>query len=340
MTVRPLWWEHETVYIVDQTRLPDEYRVLALDTAAAVFEAISTLRVRGAPAIGLCAAFGLVLAMRSVEHDFDRTLKERRDFLNSARPTAVNLSWALDQVAAAGGDATLSPAQRVERMRARAVHLWEEDRAMCHRIGQHGAKLLEGVSAVLTHCNAGALGTAEWGTALAPIYALLERGVKVTVFADETRPVLQGARLTAWELSRAGVEVRVITDSTAAVVLQKGWVGAVVVGADRIAKNGDTANKIGTYGLAVLAKCHNVPFYVAAPRPTFDPHIETGAEIPIEARDPAEVTHLAGRRIVPEGVQALNFAFDVTPAEYISAFITDRGVALPPFSRSVPKLLA
>lgn len=332
-TVRPLWWEGDALYIVDQRRLPEHYQVLRLTDAEGVREAIATLAVRGAPAIGIAGAFGVYLGMGTLRgDDWDRRLEKVAEFLSSARPTAVNLSWAVNRVVEVG-----RRARNTQALLDAALAIWEEDRRLCHQIGELGAPLLEVCTAVLTHCNAGALGTSEWGTALAPIYALQAQGKILHVFADETRPLWQGARLTAWELSRAGIPVTVIPDSAAAVVLRDKRVQAVVVGADRIASNGDTANKIGTYGLAVLARHHGIPFYVAAPFSTFDLHLSSGTEIPIEERSAEELIFTGERRIVPEGAAVWNPAFDVTPAEYITAFITDRGVIRPPYPEQLAK---
>jgi methylthioribose-1-phosphate isomerase len=334
-TVRPLWWEGDALYIVDQRLLPEQYQVLRLTDVEGVREAITTLSVRGAPAIGIAGAFGVYLGMRTAQgEDWDHRLEKVADFLTSARPTAVNLAWAVNRVRAVGLR-TQDPRALLEE----ALAIWEEDRRLCHQIGELGAPLLEACTAVLTHCNAGALGTSEWGTALAPIYALQAQGKILHVYADETRPLWQGARLTAWELSRAGIPVTVIPDSAAAVVLREKRVQAVVVGADRVASNGDTANKIGTYGLAVLARAHDIPFYVAAPFSTFDLSLSSGAEIPIEERSAVELAFAGERRIVPEGAAVWNPAFDVTPAQYITAFITDRGVIRPPYVEQIAKLL-
>jgi methylthioribose-1-phosphate isomerase len=330
MTIpQPIAWTPDfAVRILDQTLLPDRETYLTLETVDAVAEAIRTLRVRGAPLIGIAAAMGLTLALRRGAATLD-TVCAASAALGATRPTAVNLRWALGRMerraagaAAAGED--LQPALRDE-----ATAIWDEDRAMCARIGAAGAALIDGDAVVLTHCNAGALATGGMGTALAPIYTLHAAGRRVSVVADETRPLLQGSRLTAWELARAGVPVTVIADGMAASRLRRGDITCVLVGADRIAANGDVANKIGTYGVALAARAHGVPFYVAAPSSTVDMATPDGAAIPIEERAAEEVAALGGRRSVPDGVQVWNPAFDVTPAGLVTAIITDRGVFAP-----------
>ena len=334
--------------LLDQTLLPTETREIACRDVATVWEAIRALRVRGAPAIGLAAAYGLCLAAQEARGqapgDLVACVGRAARYLATSRPTAVNLFWTLARMErrladaarpAALGDPT--PPAEVDRLRAallaeaRAIH--DEDRQDCRRIGQWGAPLLADVEGVLTHCNAGGLATADYGTALALIFAAHEQGHRLHVYVDETRPLWQGARLTAWELRGRGIEATLICDSMAAQVMRSGRVQAVVVGADRIAGNGDTANKIGTYGVAVLARAHGIPFYVAAPASTFDLSLATGSGIPIEERDPREITHPLGKAIAPEGIAVYNPAFDVTPAELITAIVCERGV-IRPVSRS------
>ncbi|HYW51831.1 MAG TPA: S-methyl-5-thioribose-1-phosphate isomerase [Gemmatimonadaceae bacterium] len=321
--------------IVDQTRLPGALVELQLTELPAMVEAIQSLRVRGAPAIGVAGAVGLaVLAARAaLEHPatFDAAITEAAQALRSARPTAVNLAWAVDRVLAAGEVGGASPAIRAASMRDEATAILAEDVAMCARIGEHGATLLRSGMTVLTHCNAGSLATAGIGTALAPVYTLHARGDVIRVFADETRPLLQGARLTAWELDRAGIPVTLLTDGMAASVMRDGRIDAVLVGADRIAANGDVANKIGTYGIAVLAMHHGIPFYVLAPESTLDPDTPNGAAMQIEMRAAHEVRSLGGVATAPDGVPVHNPAFDVTPASLVTAIVTDRGVFHPPF---------
>lgn len=326
--------------LIDQTLLPEEYREIECRTVQQVWEAIRVLRVRGAPAIGVSAAYGVVLALQGLRQGtterFRSGLSECCEFLAGSRPTAVNLFWALERMQGSieplsGGSA----ADLHEHLLSEARRIDAEDRSMCLAIGDHGSQLLQDGMSVLTHCNAGGLATAGDGTALSVIFAAVRAGKRVHVFADETRPLLQGARLTAWELQQRGIPVTVICDNMAAQVMREGRVDLVIVGADRIAANGDAANKIGTYGVAVLAKHHGVPFCVAAPSSTFDLSLETGAGIPIEQRSAEEITAGFGRRTVPAGVNVYNPAFDVTPAELIYALITERGVIRNPNRESV-----
>jgi methylthioribose-1-phosphate isomerase len=320
--------------LIDQTRLPAELDTLTCTEVSQVWEAIRNLRVRGAPAIGIAAAYGTVLGarkgvaggMRGVR----KALADASSHLRTSRPTAVNLFWAIDRLERTADSAIeTDPQGLLEGLLAEAHAIADEDRAMCRAIGRHGAALIRSGDAVLTHCNAGGLATSDYGTALAVIYSAAEQGKTLRVFADETRPLLQGARLTAWELREHGIPVTLICDSMAAHVMKEGRVHHVIVGADRIAANGDTANKIGTYGVALLARAHGIPFYVAAPSSTFDLSLPDGSAIPIEQRDPREVTHGFGRVTAPEGVDVYNPAFDVTPADLIHAIITERGLIRP-----------
>jgi methylthioribose-1-phosphate isomerase len=332
------------VELVDQTRLPEEFAYVRCETAQQVWEAIRVLRVRGAPAIGIAAAMGLVLGVRDSRAEdregFLRDLRRVKDYLATSRPTAVNLFWALERMErVALENAALLPAELKERLLKEALDIAEEDGAVCRAIGRHGAELLRDGQAVLTHCNAGGLATAGYGTALAVLFAAHEQGKRVAAYVGETRPLLQGARLTAWELRQAGIPVTLICDSMAAQVMKEGRVGAVIVGADRIAANGDTANKIGTYGLSILAGEHGIPFYVAAPSSTFDLSLPDGSEIPIEERGAEEVTRWGGRTIAPEGIEVYNPAFDVTPAGKITAVITEKGVIHRPEAASIARLL-
>jgi methylthioribose-1-phosphate isomerase len=324
MHVTPLRWNGHTLSLLDQRLLPREEVWLEYHTASEVADAIRDMVVRGAPAIGVSAAFGMAMAARQGAdlHAAARTLKQ-------ARPTAVNLAWAVDRMLRASGDLTLE-----------AERILAEDVAANRKMGEYGAQLLGARSTVLTHCNAGALATGGYGTALGVIRAAVEGGKHVAVFADETRPYLQGARLTAWELQRDGIDVTLITDSMSGHFFQQGTFDAVIVGADRIAANGDAANKIGTYTVAVLANAHGVPFYVAAPVSTIDPHCPTGAEIPIEERSAQEVTDILGSRMAPEGIHVRHPAFDVTPARLITAIITERGVLRAPYSDAIRELFA
>lgn len=324
------------VRMLDQTLLPGQKVMLTIATPEQMHEAIGMLRVRGAPAIGVAAAYGLWLGLRDLPDDLPRAEAEQelervRAYLAGARPTAVNLTWALARcartaLASAGGTGEL---KRAALQAAHDLRAYEE--ATTRAIGEHGAPLLRDLPGVLTHCNAGSAATVGLGTALAPIYVAAEQGHPVHVYADETRPLLQGARITAWELSEAGLPVTLITDNMAAVVMREGKVGAVIVGCDRVAANGDVANKIGTYGVALLARAHGIPFYVAGPCSTIDPHTPDGSHIEIEQRNPDEVRRLYGHPTAPAGVDVYNPAFDVTPAELVTAIITEKGIVYPPY---------
>jgi methylthioribose-1-phosphate isomerase len=330
------WSPSGAVRILDQRLLPETVVHRDLDTADAVAEAIRTLQVRGAPLIGITAAMGLVTELRgarTVPRDvFLERLTAAAGRLGATRPTAVNLRWALQRMCDVAQRSPGDSGSLWERLHAEATAIWEEDRAMCRRIGEAGLFLVPEGANVLTHCNAGALATGGIGTALAPIYLAHEAGRRVHVFVDETRPVLQGARLTAWELSQAAVPCTLIADAVAGSLMRAARIDVVLVGADRIAGNGDFANKIGTYGLAVLARHHGVPFYCCAPSSTIDPAIADGDAIPIEERSADEVRMVAGRAIAPATVATFNPAFDVTPARYVSGYLTDRGSVQPPFS--------
>jgi methylthioribose-1-phosphate isomerase len=325
------------VRLIDQTLLPTRLEYRDCRTVEEVWEAIRALRVRGAPAIGIAAAMGVVLGL---QHFSDRTrgayhrrLQEVTGYLRTSRPTAVNLFWALDRMERCAGPLLeQKPAEEVtRRLLQEALAIEEEDRRMCWAIGLAGAPLIGDGQGVLTHCNAGGLATADYGTALAVMFAAAEQGRSFQVFADETRPLLQGSRLTAWELQQRNIDVTLICDNMAAQVMKEKRVHLVIVGADRIAANGDTANKIGTYSLAVLAAHHRVPFYIAAPFSTIDPSIASGAEIPIEERDGAEVRRVGAQPTAPSASPVFNPAFDVTPARLIAAIITERGVMRPPY---------
>jgi methylthioribose-1-phosphate isomerase len=322
-------WNNGQIDLLNQQKLPHETEILQLKTIRDVWESIHNLSVRGAPAIGITAAFGLALwaqndNKKTVE-EFKVALLKQRDYLASSRPTAVNLFWALDRMVRSMNDS-----QSVEGAKAKllneAIQIQLEDEQVCRRIGEHAFTLFEEGSRILTICNAGRIATANYGTALSPFYIAKERGVSFEIYASETRPVLQGARLTTWELQQAGIDVTLITDNMAAHTIATKKIDAIIVGADRIAANGDTANKIGTFNLAILARTFNIPFYVAAPNSTFDLSIQTGLEIPIEERASDEVTHINGHRIAPEGIKVYNPAFDVTPHSYITAIITEDGV--------------
>jgi len=339
--IRTLYWQEGTLRLIDQTLLPGEYREITIETPEQLWEAIKTLRVRGAPAIGIAAAFGVALEAHRYTGDDSaeclRRIDRVCDYLATSRPTAVNLFWALERMRAC---ATVNAAKPVVELRARllaeAQAILEEDIRQSRQLGRWGAELLRDGDVILTHCNAGGLATGGYGTALGVIYAAREQGKRVKVFADETRPLLQGARLTTWELLQNQIDVTLICDSAAAVVMREQGVRVVLVGADRIAANGDVANKVGTYALAVLARRHGVEFYVAAPGSTIDRSLASGEEIPIEIRGEEEVRSFpAGSLIAPAEVPVYNPAFDVTPAEWVTAIITERGVARPPFEESL-----
>jgi methylthioribose-1-phosphate isomerase len=345
---RTLHWEGDAtgaLWLLDQTLLPTEVRELECHTAEQVWNAIKQLSVRGAPAIGVAAAYGVVLGTQEVRTappaQFHRRLDEVATYLASSRPTAVNLFWALERMqrTARAEPALNSPALH-DRLLEEARRIETEDREMCAAIGRHGAALLRDGDGVLTHCNAGGLATAGDGTALAVIFAAAREGKSLHVYADETRPLLQGARLTTWELQQRGVPVTLICDSMAGWVMKEGRVQAVITGADRIAANGDAANKIGTYSVALLAKAHGIPFYVAAPSSTFDLSLATGAEIPIEERAAAEVTHGFGKQTAPDGVAVYSPAFDVTPAELIAGIVTEHGIIRPVTPQTVRSMIA
>lgn len=329
--------------ILDQTELPERRVKRDLATLEEVFEAIRSLRVRGAPLIGITAAMGVsALARRKAREEpaadgstLRRPVDDWCDRLEQARPTAVNLAWALRRMRRAAGEVEGTARDVADRLRREADDIRDEDRRMCRRIGEHAVELLKDGSKVVTHCNAGALATGGIGTALAPLYVARERGMAVHVFADETRPLLQGSRLTAWELSRAGVDVTVLADGMASALMERETPDVVFVGADRIAANGDVANKIGTYGLAVLARHHGVPFYVLAPTSTVDLSLDSGSEIPIEHRSSEEIRRGFGTLTAPEEVAVWSPAFDVTPADLVHGIVTEQGVARPPYGESL-----
>lgn len=341
MSVQAISWTASgAVRVLDQRALPDAEIQRDLESAEAVADAIRQLQVRGAPLIGIAAAMGLVTGTRELRGSPRAAFLERLTalaaLLGATRPTAVNLRWALERMARVAAGTPGDGSALWERLHAEATSIWEDDRAMCRRIGEHGLALLPDGTNVLTHCNTGVLATGGIGTALAPIYLAHEQGRKLHVYIDETRPLLQGARLTAWELMHAGIPCTLITDAAAGVLMRQAKVDVVLVGADRICANGDFANKIGTYGLAVLARHHGVPFYCAAPWSTVDATLADGDLIPIEQRAAEEVTTIAGRPTAPPGIPVLNPAFDVTPARYVNGFVTDRGIVQPPFTAEPP----
>jgi methylthioribose-1-phosphate isomerase len=333
--VETIEWTAEGVVMIDQTRLPRETVFVTCRSYTEVADAIKTMIIRGAPAIGVAAAMGVAIGVERSEDEFDLICST----LAATRPTAVNLFWGIERMRRL--HATLTGQSRAEIVSAlvtEARRVKDEDVAICKAIGEHGAPLVPDGKTVLTHCNAGALATAGYGTALGVIRAAVAAGKKIDVFADETRPFLQGARLTAWELQQDGIPTTLITDNMAGHFLKSGRIGCVVVGADRIAGNGDVANKIGTYGVAVLAKENGVPFYVAAPISTLDLTLSSGDQIPIEERSSREVTEVYGVPVAPEGIAVQNPAFDVTPNRYVAGIITEKGVAYPPFTESLRRL--
>lgn len=344
--LRSLIWDDNALLMLDQRLLPEETVYLRLTTPQEVWEGIRELKVRGAPAIGISAAYGVVLGIIDFDGDTKQLAAEavkQAEYLATSRPTAVNLFWALDRMKARANALAAEGVSASEAIRAlldEAKQIHAEDEETNRLIGEHALTLFKDGMGVLTHCNAGGLATSKYGTALAPFYLALEQGIQLKVFADETRPVLQGARLTAFELQQAGVDVTLICDNMAGHVMSKGWVQAVIVGTDRVAANGDVANKIGTYGVAVMAKAHNIPFYVACPLSTIDLSTPTGADIPIEERHPDEVSHGFGKRTAPEGVAIYNPAFDITPSELVTAIITEKGIVRAPYTESLKNLFA
>ncbi|MCM3635323.1 S-methyl-5-thioribose-1-phosphate isomerase [Paenibacillus camelliae] len=336
-------WSYGQIDLLDQRLLPEEIVYLPLVTKEDVWEAIRHLKVRGAPAIGIAAAYGVVVASQAAEslEQWKQLVVESAEYLATSRPTAVNLFWALDRMKAAAEQIVVqgfSLEDSKKALEAEAIAIQQQDEETNRAIGEYALSLFKEDMGVLTHCNAGGLATAKYGTALAPFYLAKERGMKLRVFADETRPVLQGARLTAFELHQAGIDVTLICDNMAGMVMSKGWVDAVIVGTDRVAANGDVANKIGTYSVAVLAKAHGIPFYVACPLSTIDLNTPTGAEIPIEERPDEEITEGFGKRTAPQGVKVFNPAFDITPNEYVAGIITEKGIVTAPYEENLRKL--
>ncbi len=340
-------WQDDAVVMIDQRKLPNAETYVTCRTVAEVARAIKSMVIRGAPAIGVAAAMGLALGMRRSKATgtakFAAEFQKACELLAATRPTAVNLFWAIDRMKArfaamVQAGASVGEIQRALEAEACAIH--DEDVAACRAIGEHGGALLADGARVLTHCNAGALATAGYGTALGVIRGAIGQGKRIAVYADETRPFLQGARLTAWELLHDGIDTTVITDNMAATLMAQRLIDVVVVGADRIAANGDVANKVGTYGVAVLAREHGIPFYVAAPTSTVDLDTPDGTGIPIEERDPREVTHVGSTRVTPERAKIRNPAFDVTPNRYVTAIVTERGVVRSPYGESLRGLLS
>lgn len=341
--IQTLEWTDNGVRFIDQTKLPTEETYVTCNNYEQVADAIRTMIVRGAPAIGVAAAMGIALGVRDSKAEnvgeLKRELDQICDVIGKTRPTAVNLFWAIERMKEKFERLRVRPISQIkDGLIEEAKRMHAEDIAANQAMGRHGATLMPSSGGVLTHCNAGALATAGYGTALGVIRAAVEAGKKIHVYADETRPFLQGSRLTAWELMKDGIPTTVISDNMAGAMMRQGKIGAIVVGADRIAANGDVANKIGTYSVAVLAKENAIPFYVAAPLSTVDLNCPDGSKIPIEQRNPKEVTHIAGKQMTPNGVSIENPAFDVTPAKYVAAIITERGIAREPYSDSLRAL--
>ena len=341
--IQTLEWTDSGVRFIDQTKLPTEEVYVNCTTHQQVADVISNMVVRGAPAIGVAAAMGIALGVKNSKAengaDLKKDLDQICDIIRQTRPTAVNLFWAIRRMQEKFETLRIRPVAQIKQaLIEESQRMHAEDIAANQAMGRHGAALMPASGGVLTHCNAGALATAGYGTALGVIRAAVEQGKKIHVYADETRPFLQGSRLTAWELMKDGIPTTVISDNMAGAMMKQGKIGAIVVGADRIAANGDVANKIGTYTVAVLAKEHSIPFYVAAPISTVDLDTPDGSKIPIEQRNPREVTHIAGRQMVPDGVEIENPAFDVTPAKYVTAIITERGIARAPYTESLDRL--
>jgi methylthioribose-1-phosphate isomerase len=347
MPLPTIEWEGDIsgrVRLIDQTLLPTELKFVYCEDIKSIWHAIKTLMVRGAPAIGIAAAMGVVLGIKDIHAKntdaFLKELKQATTYLGTSRPTAVNLFWGLARMERVAQENKGKSVQEIkEILLHEALKIQNEDKVICRQIGENGVGLIKDGSGILTHCNAGGLATADYGTALAVLFKAKEQGKRIAVYADETRPLLQGARLTAWELLHAGIDVTLICDNMAAHVMKLGKVQCVIVGADRIAANGDTANKIGTFGVSILAKEHGIPFYVAAPVSTFDLTIKSGDEIPIEERSPEEVTNGFGKRTAPEGIKVFNPAFDVTPAKNITAIITEKGVIQKPSVENIRRVL-
>jgi methylthioribose-1-phosphate isomerase len=343
MPVETINWKDGKVRYIDQTKLPHKVKFVDCADVRKLWRAIRSLAVRGAPAIGIAGALGVVLGARdSKAKDFEGFAKDLRrtvKYLASSRPTAVNLFWALARMERVAEESKNKPVGRIKKiLLEEALKILEEDRRSCRSMARHGAGLIKNGDTILTHCNAGGLATADYGTALGVLFEAKRRGRYFRVYADETRPLMQGARLTTWELMREGIDTTLICDNMAASLMAEGEIDKILVGADRIAANGDAANKIGTYNLAVLAKYHGVPFYVAAPLSTFDFRLKSGRDIPIEERSGDEVRKILGKAIAPKNVKVYNPAFDVTPGELITAIVTERGIFKKPYSRSLRKL--
>jgi len=343
MEVKTLEWKDDKLILIDCTKLPIKEEYIICREYRTLAEAIKILSVRGAPAIGIAAAYGLYVSIRDLKaecfEEFYKEFEKNADYLASSRPTAVNLFWALNRMKKRAIESKNKSIEDIKRDLLNEAHaIRNEDEEMCKAIGENFLTLLEDGMTILTHCNAGGLATARYGTALSPIFLAKDKGWNIRVFADETRPLLQGARLTTWELLQYGVDVTLICDNMAAHVMSKGWIDAIITGCDRVAANGDVANKIGTYGLAVLAKAHNIPFYIAAPSSTIDMDTPDGSQIVIEERSEDEVSCGFGIRTAPEGVKVYNPAFDVTPNSLITAIVTEKGILRPPYDKTIKNI--
>lgn len=336
---KSLEWKNDSLYLLDQTLLPFEFKYLKVESAEVLWEAIKSLRVRGAPAISIAGAYGFYLGLRSSSHLSLAEFKEKANFyyqyLNSSRPTAVNLQFALHRVLTLVKNSEKNPPELLTEMLMTAHQIYNEDLKICTALGEHALPLIKEGMGILTHCNAGAIAVSGWGTALAPLHMAALKGLKFTVYVDETRPLLQGSRLTAWELMQSGIDVRLITDSMAAWMMSQGKVQLVIVGTDRVVANGDVCNKIGTLSVAVAAKYFKIPFYVSCPSTTIDLSTAKGTDIHIEERTAEEVTHLKGIQIAPDGVKVCNPAFDVTPHELVTALITEKGIHPYPYNEEL-----
>ena len=336
MPVPTIDWKNNKLRIIDQSVLPGKLKYINCESAESVWRVMRNMKIRGAPALGVAAAYGVYLGVRGTSSQFFKKLKKTIKYIATSRPTARNLFWALERMEKAAYSLGEKPIPQIKkRLLEEAGTILREDKEICRKIGYHGKHLIKNGDVILTHCNAGGLATADYGTALGVIFASKNAGIKIKVFVDETRPVLQGARLTTWELMRENIDTTLITDNMAAYLMSKKKITKIIVGADRIAANGDTANKIGTYGLAVSANYHKIPFYVAAPLSTIDRSIKSGKSIPIEERDPDEIRKIGNTYVAPKKVKVFNPAFDVTPHGLITAVITEKGIIRKPYKKNI-----
>lgn len=341
MSVPTIEWKHNKVRIIDQTLLPHKLKFIYCGTVKSVWDVIRNMKTRGAPALGVAASYGVYLGVKNSKKNFFRDLEKVIRYLSTSRPTARNLFWALERMRKTAYANKSEPVRKIKKILLKEANMiFEDDKEICRKIGKFGSKLIKNKDKILTHCNAGGLATADYGTALGVLFTARKAGKRIRVYVDETRPVLQGSRLTTWELMREKIDTTLICDNMAAHLMAKGGIDKVIVGADRIAGNGDTANKIGTYNLAVLAHYHRIPFYVAAPTSTIDTRIKSGKGIPIEERNPDEVRKIKGVYVSPKRVKVLNPAFDVTPNKFVTAIITENGILRKPFRRSIKRAMA